>query len=165
MSAHAAVRPFNASRPRPRPISPSRMHEHAHFYLKMHGSYLGSGPKCLKSLFSIENGPKDTCQINNIHMLQIDFGLYRPCKPVLSRCCAPRAQLLSPILRHLRCHMSIGGGLHTYDTYAILTYGSNVSAWGPRPVSAQVCRGLPTETVRWHQRPVSNPSTQGFELF
>ena len=33
MSAHAAVRPFNASWPRPRPISPSRMHAHARFLL------------------------------------------------------------------------------------------------------------------------------------
>ena len=33
MSAHAAVRPFNASRPRPRPIPPSRMHAHARFLL------------------------------------------------------------------------------------------------------------------------------------
>ena len=29
------------------------------FYLQMHGSYLGSGPKCLKSLFSIARSRTD----------------------------------------------------------------------------------------------------------
>ena len=155
-------------------MDPRQAHRRMLIYLQDTRSYLAVEPAMIKSCGNPEKRPKGTCPCNNIHMLQIEFGLYRPWGHAFLRCCAPRAQLLSPILRHLRCHMSIGGGLHTYDTYAILTYGSNVSAWGPRPVSAQVCRGLPTETVRWHQRsPIlqlkasssSNSLLEGLEAF
>ena len=46
--------------------------------------------------------------------LRIDFGPRRRWEHVLTTCCAPGAQRLSPILWHLRCDMGIGGCAGTY---------------------------------------------------
>ena len=148
---------------------PGQAHARMLIYLQDTRSYLESDSTPLKSCGIIEKIPEGTCPCNNIHMLQIEFGLYRPWRHAFLRCCAPRAQLLSPILRHLRCHMSIGGGPYTYNIDDISTYGSNVWVWGLPSVGAETCRSRPTETVGWCQHAgspdlkASSPSNRQLE--
>ena len=150
-------------------MDPRQAHRRMLIYLQDTRSYLAVEPATINSCGILEKRPDGTCPCNNIHMLQIEFGLYRPWRHAFSRCCAPRAQLLSAILRHLRCHMSIGGGPYTYKIYAIPTYRSSVWVWGLPSVGAETCRSRPTETVGWHQRAgspdleASSPSNRQLE--
>ena len=66
-------------------------------------------------------------------MLRIDFGLHWPPMHVCTDSQLLAGRLYSPILRHLRSNMSIGGDLNTYGLLRYRPTGSRTRGWPWRP--------------------------------